>query len=313
MSHYTYPSAYDPSQPFVEQQQSLHQRQVAYYAPPDLVTASGQAAAPSFVEQHALYDPFSYAEDQQHPATPSEAWEAPPLPTDEAPPLPSEDAPPLPPEPELPHTSATTPAFPSGGQPAPAYPSLNAANPGYVQQPAYQTEAAQPQRQAPQPGWQAYQYPGYEAYQAQQAPWQPQYANQYPAYSQPAPVNQQQPWQAQQQLRWQQPQQQQQQQQQLHDLQVQPQPFPPASQPPESEAMSAPLPAPEAAPRVITDAAAIFQNPGRASRPRRVAIVLRGLPGSGKSFIAKKLKDIEVQQGGDAPRIHAIDDYFVTV
>jgi hypothetical protein len=39
----------------------------------------------------------------------------------------------------------------------------------------------------------------------------------------------------------------------------------------------------------------------------------RGLPGSGKSHIAKKLKDAEVEEGGDAPRIHSIDDYFITV
>ena len=41
--------------------------------------------------------------------------------------------------------------------------------------------------------------------------------------------------------------------------------------------------------------------------------MLRGLPGSGKSHLAKKMKAVEVEQGGDAPRIHAIDDYFVTV
>ena len=54
-------------------------------------------------------------------------------------------------------------------------------------------------------------------------------------------------------------------------------------------------------------------HPGRATRPKRLAIVLRGLPGSGKSHIAKKLKEVEIEQGGDAPRIHAIDDYFYTV
>ena len=65
--------------------------------------------------------------------------------------------------------------------------------------------------------------------------------------------------------------------------------------------------------KIITDATSIFLQPGRTTRPKRLAIVLRGLPGSGKSHIAKKLKDIETQQGGDAPRIHAIDDYFYTV
>lgn len=65
--------------------------------------------------------------------------------------------------------------------------------------------------------------------------------------------------------------------------------------------------------KIVTDAASIFQVPGRVTRPKRLAIVLRGLPGSGKSFVAKRLKDIEVEQGGDAPRIHALDDYFYTV
>lgn len=40
---------------------------------------------------------------------------------------------------------------------------------------------------------------------------------------------------------------------------------------------------------------------------------MRGLPGSGKSHIAKKLREIEAEQGGEPPRIHSIDDYFVTV
>ncbi|KAK9817310.1 hypothetical protein WJX72_012496 [[Myrmecia] bisecta] len=39
---------------------------------------------------------------------------------------------------------------------------------------------------------------------------------------------------------------------------------------------------------------------------------MRGLPGSGKTHIAKKLRTVEVEHGGEAPRIHAIDDYFVT-
>ena len=88
---------------------------------------------------------------------------------------------------------------------------------------------------------------------------------------------------------------------------------PSAVQPPSDEAAPASQPVQEAPAKAVTDAASIFHKPGRASRPKRVAIVLRGLPGSGKSYTAKKLKDIEVQQGGDAPRIHAIDDYFVVV
>lgn len=34
--------------------------------------------------------------------------------------------------------------------------------------------------------------------------------------------------------------------------------------------------------------------------------------GSGKSYIAKMLRDLEVKNGGDAPRIHSMDDYFMT-
>lgn len=34
--------------------------------------------------------------------------------------------------------------------------------------------------------------------------------------------------------------------------------------------------------------------------------------GSGKSYLAKLLRDIEVENGGSAPRIHSMDDYFMT-
>ncbi|RZB71570.1 YLP motif-containing protein 1, partial [Glycine soja] len=33
---------------------------------------------------------------------------------------------------------------------------------------------------------------------------------------------------------------------------------------------------------------------------------------SGKSYLAKILHDLEVENGGDAPRIHSMDDYFMT-
>ena len=51
----------------------------------------------------------------------------------------------------------------------------------------------------------------------------------------------------------------------------------------------------------------------RDRRPAKIAVIMRGLPGSGKTFIAKALRDLEVSHGGEAPRIHALDDYFVTV
>ena len=83
-------------------------------------------------------------------------------------------------------------------------------------------------------------------------------------------------------------------------------------------------------------------NPGRKTRPEHIVVILRGLPGSGKSHVAKLLKvidliplfmyiytqftssteleysgktykfqDKEVTNGGGAPRILSIDDYFM--
>ncbi|KAL1334102.1 hypothetical protein HN51_062979 [Arachis hypogaea] len=62
----------------------------------------------------------------------------------------------------------------------------------------------------------------------------------------------------------------------------------------------------------VTDASHLFMHPHRASRPDHFVIILRGLPGSGKSYLAKMLRDLEVENGGDAPRIHSMDDYFMT-
>lgn len=36
------------------------------------------------------------------------------------------------------------------------------------------------------------------------------------------------------------------------------------------------------------------------------------LSGSGKSYLAKMLRDLEVENSGSAPRIHSMDDYFMT-
>lgn len=36
------------------------------------------------------------------------------------------------------------------------------------------------------------------------------------------------------------------------------------------------------------------------------------LSGSGKSYLAKILRDFEVENGGTAPRIHSMDEYFMT-
>ncbi|EPS69799.1 hypothetical protein M569_04965, partial [Genlisea aurea] len=62
---------------------------------------------------------------------------------------------------------------------------------------------------------------------------------------------------------------------------------------------------------IVIDASHIFKHPYRANRPDRIVVILRGLPGSGKSYMAKILRDIEVENGGAAPRIHSMDEYFM--
>lgn len=57
----------------------------------------------------------------------------------------------------------------------------------------------------------------------------------------------------------------------------------------------------------------ILLKPGRLTRPKKIVVILRGPPGSGKSYVAKLIKQKEIEQGGDksAPRILSIDDYFM--
>lgn len=57
----------------------------------------------------------------------------------------------------------------------------------------------------------------------------------------------------------------------------------------------------------------ILLKPGRLTRPKNIVVILRGPPGSGKSYVAKLMKQKEIEQGGDksAPRILSIDDYFM--
>ncbi|CAL9126013.1 unnamed protein product [Musa acuminata var. zebrina] len=61
----------------------------------------------------------------------------------------------------------------------------------------------------------------------------------------------------------------------------------------------------------IVDVCDLLKQPHRASRPDHIVVILRGLPGSGKSYLAKTLRDLEIENGGNAPRIHAMDDYFM--
>ena len=54
----------------------------------------------------------------------------------------------------------------------------------------------------------------------------------------------------------------------------------------------------------------LINPPGRYMRPPKIVMIFRGLPGSGKSFVAKSIKAQEAALGSEAPRILALDDYF---
>lgn len=41
-------------------------------------------------------------------------------------------------------------------------------------------------------------------------------------------------------------------------------------------------------------------------------MLLRGLPGSGKTRVARALRDAEVDAGAEPPKVHCLDDYFMT-
>uniref|UniRef100_A0A3Q0QZG3 YLP motif-containing protein 1 n=1 Tax=Amphilophus citrinellus TaxID=61819 RepID=A0A3Q0QZG3_AMPCI len=78
-----------------------------------------------------------------------------------------------------------------------------------------------------------------------------------------------------------------------------------------------PPPPPQPPPRVekkpeIKNIDDILKLPGRLSRPERIVIIMRGLPGSGKSHVAKLIRDKEVECGGAPPRVLVLDDYFMT-
>ncbi|XP_076004812.1 uncharacterized protein ylpm1 isoform X2 [Genypterus blacodes] len=84
-------------------------------------------------------------------------------------------------------------------------------------------------------------------------------------------------------------------------------PVPPPSLPPPPQ----PPPRIEKKPEIknIDD---LLKPPGRLSRPERIVIIMRGLPGSGKSHVAKLIRDKEVDCGGAPPRVLVLDDYFMT-
>ncbi|KAK0149262.1 YLP motif-containing protein 1 [Merluccius polli] len=63
-------------------------------------------------------------------------------------------------------------------------------------------------------------------------------------------------------------------------------------------------------PRMLT----IFSNRQAECLVQRgyIVIIMRGLPGSGKSHVAKLIRDKEVECGGAPPRVLVLDDYFMT-
>ncbi|CAF1444116.1 unnamed protein product [Adineta ricciae] len=58
----------------------------------------------------------------------------------------------------------------------------------------------------------------------------------------------------------------------------------------------------------------ILKEPGRSQRPPQIIIFMRGLPGSGKSYVADLIKNEEELQskGSNKPKILSIDNYFIT-
>uniref|UniRef100_A0A671QI97 YLP motif-containing protein 1 n=1 Tax=Sinocyclocheilus anshuiensis TaxID=1608454 RepID=A0A671QI97_9TELE len=85
-------------------------------------------------------------------------------------------------------------------------------------------------------------------------------------------------------------------------------PPPPTSLPP-----SAPVAPPRVEKKPETkNAEDILKPPGRSTRPDRIVVIMRGLPGSGKSHVAKLIRDKEVECGGAPPRVLGLDDYFMT-
>lgn len=52
-------------------------------------------------------------------------------------------------------------------------------------------------------------------------------------------------------------------------------------------------------------------KPGRDKRPPQVVVIIRGLPGSGKTYVSKLIRDKETSNGGTAPRMLCMDDYFM--
>lgn len=86
--------------------------------------------------------------------------------------------------------------------------------------------------------------------------------------------------------------------------------FTPSPTPPSGHtSLSRPLPL-GLKPGGEVDATTLFLLPGRATRPSKICLILRGLPGSGKTHLAKLIRDIEREHRSSA-RILCLDDYFL--
>lgn len=58
----------------------------------------------------------------------------------------------------------------------------------------------------------------------------------------------------------------------------------------------------------------LLDEPGRLHRPEKIAFIIRGLPGSGKSYLAKLIKEREEAHGAETAAVTMIlslDDYFM--
>jgi len=71
-----------------------------------------------------------------------------------------------------------------------------------------------------------------------------------------------------------------------------------------------PLPAPATPRGTRVSIADLIEAPGRFVRPPRLVIILRGLPGAGKTHVAKLIRSKEIDAGSEAPRMFSLDDYF---
>ena len=73
-----------------------------------------------------------------------------------------------------------------------------------------------------------------------------------------------------------------------------------------------PQPVPPPPPRIETVSISdLLYPPGRSLRPPKVLLIFRGVPGNGKTHVAKLIKEKEMELGGVAPRILSLDDYFM--